>query len=158
MTALLYAIYSRKTSVVKYLIEDAGAEFSSPTARRELSLAASVSNAEIAQILLAQETVRLKDIPFEDDNTLHLPTKFGQNETIDVLLSHGAGLETPNSFGSTPLLLAFQYSNLPVIETLLKRGANIRATGSEGRTAIFYAIASLQPLNVFYLLQTSLDI
>ncbi len=57
-----------------------------------------------------------------------------------TLLRHGARIDQPSNHGNTPLMLAARESNhLAMVRWLLARGANPRARGIHGHTALIYA-------------------
>ena len=56
------------------------------------------------------------------------------------LVNHGASIEQNDNTGTTPLIEAAEWGNLPAVKYLLKKGANINATTHTGVTAIGYAI------------------
>lgn len=64
---------------------------------------------------------------------------FGQCEIAEVLLSHGANLETRTTKGKTALHLCAQNLKPFEMEWLLKNGANIMAQDFYGRTALMLA-------------------
>jgi ankyrin repeat protein len=62
----------------------------------------------------------------------------------ELLLARGAEIEARNEHLASPLLLAAQRGNLPVLEFLLERGANTRVRSVGGRTPLEAAEASDQ--------------
>ena len=67
--------------------------------------------------------------PVEQDDVTDA-TKLAAGDYINIL----------NEFGTTPLIEATEWGNLPAVRYLLKKGANINATTGSGVTAIGYAI------------------
>jgi ankyrin repeat protein len=64
------------------------------------------------------------------------------DEMATLLLDAGAEIDAMNKYRATALLLAAQQGNLPVIETLLERGANPELKSIGGRTALEAARAA----------------
>jgi len=60
-------------------------------------------------------------------------------KTVRLLLAEGAGLESRNTDGSTPLIIAASFAQTEIVTELLKRGANIAATDKNGNTALIAA-------------------
>jgi len=57
------------------------------------------------------------------------------------LIEHGASVERDEIYtGSTPLIEAGEWGNLPAVKLLLEEGADINATKETGMTAIGYAV------------------
>lgn len=73
----------------------------------------------------------------------------GHLDTAEVLLDHGAAIESIDSEGKTPLMLAVQShcgeSNM-MARLLLDRGADLETRDINGQTALFYAGLSSQSL------------
>jgi ankyrin repeat protein len=63
----------------------------------------------------------------------------GDGETVDVLLSEGVGVDSPDPNGWTPLMMAAMHGHLGVIRLLLDRGAAVDATNGFSGTALRYA-------------------
>ena len=63
----------------------------------------------------------------------------GSPETVEILIEAGAILETRNSSGHTPLMLAARNGHVAAAEKLIRRGANPFAQDSMGATASDFA-------------------
>jgi ankyrin repeat protein len=57
-------------------------------------------------------------------------------QTVSVLIELGADPNATDNNGTTPLLRAVRNRNAPVVEALLARGADIRATNKRGSSAM----------------------
>lgn len=57
-----------------------------------------------------------------------------------LLIEVGASIDARNSKGETPLMLAAQKGNHPVVEVLLANGASQHAQNNKGRSAVQYAL------------------
>ncbi len=64
-------------------------------------------------------------------SALHLAARFGQNETLAVLLDKGADIESRTRDGLTPLHVAAECGQKATVAFLLKKGADINATTSD---------------------------
>ena len=70
----------------------------------------------------------------------------GEGNRIDFvrdLLDRGVDVDA--EWGGKPLMSAAYYGRLDILELLVKRGANVRATNDEGQTALHYAARSGSP-------------
>ena len=65
----------------------------------------------------------------------------GHPDTINILLQHGANVDSSNYLFSTPLIAAALYGNIESVEMLLGAGANVNAQVYEGETALILAAA-----------------
>ncbi len=54
----------------------------------------------------------------------------------ETLLDLGAEIEATDQLGVTPLIMAAQQANLPVLKLLLRRGANTGALSVDGLSAL----------------------
>lgn len=63
----------------------------------------------------------------------------GSVEIVDVLLKHGAGVNSFGIYRRTPLMHAVRSRNLELIKFLISRGAEVDRVSSDGHTALFYA-------------------
>src|SRR5262249_33618203 len=55
---------------------------------------------------------------------LHVAAHVGNRDAADLLLDHGAFIDSLDDRGQTPLHVAAEYGNFDVAELLLSRGAN----------------------------------
>ena len=63
--------------------------------------------------------------------------------SLELLLEYGAEIDTPDSRGSTPLMMAcYQNPKEEIALFLIKNGANIKIKDKEGRDALHYASSS----------------
>lgn len=61
----------------------------------------------------------------------------GHPEIADLLLDHGASLT--NKQDENPLIAAAQRARIPIVELLLRRGADVNAADGKGMTALMHA-------------------
>ncbi len=74
------------------------------------------------------------------DTPLHIAARSGWLEGVDLLLGRRARVDATNRLGETPLILAVQHRNMPVIRRLLEVGADPNRTdNASGRSARDYA-------------------
>lgn len=71
--------------------------------------------------------------------------KDGDLPRIRKLVGAGAGLESKDKKGKTPLILAAERGHVDAVKLLLERGANADARDKEGLTAFGRAVFSLEP-------------
>ena len=74
------------------------------------------------------------------DTSLHKSVGHGHIEVVRMLLACGAGVNSPNNLGFTPLHRAARYWTpsphaLDIVQLLLDYGADVRARNSSGKTA-----------------------
>ena len=68
-------------------------------------------------------------------------------DAVEMLLSLEADLNSSNSYGSTPLMIACDHGNIRIATLLLQGRANINHLNNDGRTALMKACLSETPLN-----------
>ena len=72
---------------------------------------------------------------------LHLAAYFGLTRVASSLLSAGAATDSRDSQGATPLMYAAAGGNAPVVQELLREGADPNLVCSRGRSSLHRAIA-----------------
>lgn len=117
-----------------------GADPNIPNFRGEtsLDLAAQYGRLQAVQMLIRAHPELLK--PFQYESTghlspLHLASRNGHTNVVEVLLSAGVNVNILTSSG-TALHEAALCGKDPVVKTLLDAGADLEATDNEGRTAL----------------------
>lgn len=74
------------------------------------------------------------------DTPLHIAARSGWLEGVDLLIGKRARVDATNRLGETPLIVAVQHRQLPVIRRLLEVGADPNRTdNASGRSARDYA-------------------
>ena len=74
------------------------------------------------------------------DTPLHIAARSGWLEGVDVLIGKRAKVDATNRLGETPLIVAVQHRQMPVIRRLLEVGADpTRTDNASGRSARDYA-------------------
>jgi hypothetical protein len=74
---------------------------------------------------------------------LHYSANWGHYDTLKLMLEAGANPNTPNFQKETALHRAFYKDNIPMIELLLKSGADPRIVNSQGLKPGDYAQSTL---------------
>jgi len=76
----------------------------------------------------------------DGDTALHLAARSGWMDGVDLLIGKRAKVDATNRLGETPLIVAVQHRQLPVIRRLLEVGADpSRTDNASGRSARDYA-------------------
>ncbi|OSM02429.1 hypothetical protein MAIT1_02573 [Magnetofaba australis IT-1] len=65
--------------------------------------------------------------------------RFGHEQAVRNFLAQGAGLESEDPFGKTPLMWAAQRDQLTMVKLLLANGAKVSTLSSRGVTALDWA-------------------
>src|SRR5262245_59257072 len=82
----------------------------------------------------------------------------GDIKTALTLISPGAWLNARNAGGATLLMSAIAAKALPIVDALLKAGADPRATGQDGETALHIAARTGQLEMVRLLIERGADV
>ncbi|MBN2825281.1 MAG: ankyrin repeat domain-containing protein [Campylobacterales bacterium] len=73
-------------------------------------------------------------------SALDVAIKFKRNDVVDFVIGEGISVnETQRRSGINPLMLACCFSDIAIIDTLLKHGADINKTDKSGMSAKDYA-------------------
>ena len=141
-------------TVMKYLLEN-GCDIKKDRAG-SLAWACSKGNEAMVRLLLehgaecdiqtasichASKGSYLHDTRKEDGkhNALHNASLYGNDSVIPFLIRAGLDVNSPDSAGRTPLMLAAQRGELNAVKTLLAAGADAAITGHKGKTAADHA-------------------
>jgi ankyrin repeat protein len=89
----------------------------------------------------------------EWDSALHVAIRRNVTEAVWDLLRYGAAVDLANAKGVTPLMLASQKGNLPVVQALVQGGASPSATSLNGTSPVLQAAHFGHEKVVAYLLQ-----
>lgn len=72
---------------------------------------------------------------------MHIAAQKGHDRIVSILLQRGAvDPDTPDSDARTPLFHAAVEDHLPVVQTLLRHGAQLRRLDAEGRSVLHWAV------------------
>ena len=61
-------------------------------------------------------------------------------DMIELLLNHGADIETSNEWGASVLQVAIEFQNFPLMELLLKAGADVKRKNADRVSWFFTAV------------------
>ncbi len=100
--------------------------------------AAKSGDAKAVRTLLAQH-VPITTVDAEGSTALHYAVRIDSLEIADLLIDGGANVSAATRYNITPLSLACEKGDAPMIERLLKAGADPNATSEEGQTALMTA-------------------
>jgi ankyrin repeat protein/predicted DsbA family dithiol-disulfide isomerase len=89
---------------------------------------------------------------------IHAAVRTGDVAQVDAALKSGAGLNGPDNWGRTPLIVALQQGKVPVAELLLSRGASVAATDAWGRTPLLVATQLKNTAAIRLLLEKKSDV
>ncbi|KAI9855648.1 MAG: hypothetical protein M1813_009694 [Trichoglossum hirsutum] len=111
-----------------------------PLSQTPLHMAAHKGEREVVELLLTRGAdVDARD--FLDTTALRQAAYFGHTEVVELLLSCGANIEARHSrYRRTVLHVVVCRGNLALVETLLRRGADIKATDLYQYTALHLAV------------------
>jgi len=70
---------------------------------------------------------------------IHAAVRTGDLVQVEAALKSGAGVNSPDNWGRTPLIVALQQGKAPIVEALISRGASVAATDAWGRTPLLVA-------------------
>jgi hypothetical protein len=96
------------------------------------------------KIKILQELERLGvDFSFKPKargyTSLHLVSEYGQKQTAEWLINHGANLEVPDNKGNTPLMQAIVSGQEEMVPLFWKHGADFRVRDRRGETPFLLA-------------------
>jgi len=89
---------------------------------------------------------------------IHAAVRTGDLAQVDAALKSGAGLNSPDNWGRTPLIVALQQGKAPVVEMLIDRGASVAATDAWGRTPLLVATQLRNTAAIRLLLEKKSDV
>lgn len=140
-TRLPEAVKSGNLAAVKTLLREHvpvnSAEGDGSTA---LHWAAYDNDLDMAQVLLAAHANVNATTRLEAQTPLYMAAENGSAPMIELLLSHGAHANQPDSLGATPLMMAAASGNVDAVKALLDHGAIVNsAEYVRNQTALMFA-------------------
>jgi ankyrin repeat protein len=143
-TPLHQAVYQGGITTVKNLLSNdrSSINFRNNKSLTPLLVAVSNLNFDISNLLLKYGADPNISRPSDGNSPLHLAAENGLPWLGEILLDHGAKIDTVNRDGATPLILAVQWQHRDFATMLIRRGADLAITDREGKTALDYALES----------------
>jgi ankyrin repeat protein len=92
------------------------------------------------------------------ESTLHRAAKFGQTNSLDLLVENGADLFHCDRTGMTPLHVAAVEGYAGTVKALVVLGSDIHARDKKGRTSLHYAARIMNCYSVKVLVDSGADI
>lgn len=139
-TGLTLAMRQESWRVVDTLLSAPGIDVNLANAQGEtpLMLAAVKGNLELVKKLVARDA----DVNREGWAPLHYAASAGLEHSVEIaayLLEESAYIDAASPNGSTPLMLAAQYSNEAMVKLLIAEGADVSLRNQQGLTAVDFA-------------------
>ena len=139
-TGLTLAMRQESWRVVDTLLSAPGIDVNLANAQGEtpLMLAAVKGNLELVKKLVARDA----DVNREGWAPLHYAASAGLEHSVEIaayLLEESAYIDATSPNGSTPLMLAAQYSNEAMVKLLIAEGADVSLRNQQGLTAVDFA-------------------
>jgi ankyrin repeat protein len=132
MTTLSIAAAKNHAAIVELLLRHGANVNASHKGSRALHAAAGQGAVEAMSLLLLHHAA----VEPVDDNGDTPLSQASSTQAVRVLLDHGASLYRRGWRGNTVLHHAIQCANLPFVEFLIQRGADIHARNDAGETPL----------------------
>ncbi|GFV25765.1 putative ankyrin repeat protein RF_0381 [Trichonephila clavipes] len=113
----------------------------------------------VREMIAQGADVHIRDLYL--NTVLHLAMKYCNNKlaVVSVLLNAGVNPNSPNAFRKTPLRMAMKYGQeMPVINELIKFGANINVLDGKDNSALHCAVAHFRQPVVDAFLKLKADV
>jgi ankyrin repeat protein len=147
--ALLVAVKNNAKKVISVLANAKGIDIDRTNIQDEspLMFAAYENNMVAAKILISQGA----EVNKTGWSPLHYAATKGHIEMIKYLLDHSAYIDAESPNGTTPLMMATQYSTQQTVQILINAGADPSLKNQLNLTAVDFAIKSNKPEVASYL-------
>jgi ankyrin repeat protein len=134
--------------------------FAGVAAAADTRLADAVEQGDLSAVrALLQEKVDVNAAQGDGTTALHWAAFKDDLDTAKLLINSGAKVTAATRVGAiTPLFMACRNGSGPMIELLLKAGANANSSTSEGTTALMMAASSGSPDGIRVLLDHGADV
>jgi len=147
-TALMIAVRTRDQTLIRALIK-VGADVNAQTAYGDSALQAAVDIQDPALVrLLAANGADVNAVNVNVMTPLMYAIAVEGPQCVNLLrelCDAGANVNLRDPYGTTPLVWAANGNSVAAVKFLLERGADVRATDGEGKTAFRMALDSGQP-------------
>lgn len=137
-TALIRACVTNQIEILKLLIENgASVHLKNKKGYTPLMKAAERNHVDVMRILIEKGAkVNEVKVPNKDlETALHLAVKENSVDAVTLLIQKGANINAQDNEGFTPILLAIQNENIPIIHKLLEAKADLSISSYFGDTA-----------------------
>jgi ankyrin repeat protein len=147
--ALLVAVKNNAKRVISVLASAKGIDIDRTNIQDEspLMFAAYENNMVAARILISQGA----EVNKTGWSALHYAATKGHIDMIKYLLDHSAYIDAESPNGTTPLMMATQYSTQQTVQTLINAGADPTIKNQLNLTAADFAMKSNKPELASYL-------
>ena len=154
-TALFLAIEKGQAKIVELLLNNsAQVNAKNKHNKTALYVACEAEHLEVAKLLLKKKaSVNAFATKLYHMTPLHLAASKGDNQFVNLLITHGATVNKANNRGFTPLYLAAQNGHLATVKLLLEKGASATITTKDGASPLSAAAAQGHVALVELLLQ-----
>ena len=88
----------------------------------------------------------------QQSTPLHIAASRGYTDIVELLLCHGAKIDSIDSSDRTALIVAVSRSNVKVVHLLLERGAKVNIEEIHGKLSCTYIFVCLVSLTLFHIL------
>ena len=141
---LVLAIKDKSDDVIQLLISNklTDVDLSNKYGETPLMIASIEGNLPVVKSLIQQRNARIDHIGW---TPLHYACSKGQLEVAQYLIANGAIVDSLSTGNTTPLMMAVQSGNEPLIKLLLDKGADIQLKNSQGLTAMDIAVIYEKP-------------
>ncbi|MBR4222180.1 MAG: ankyrin repeat domain-containing protein [Victivallales bacterium] len=143
---LMMACKNGDTELTRFLLE-AGADPTAPGkgGMTPATIAAKAGNLECLKLLFIEKRDLADKRDQQDHSPLYYAVTGGKMEVVEYLCQAGANVNTLEEDETwTPLLAAIRKGNEALVKLLLKHGADLDKTTSDGHTPLYVAITSGQ--------------
>jgi ankyrin repeat protein len=142
-TPLHFAAKSGNLDLVKYLIEEKGADFNAPDNDGKIALhfAARWAKLDVVKYLIEEKGADFNAPDNDGKIALHFAAESGELDLVKYLIEEkGADFNTPDNDGETPLHSAASWGTLDVVKYLIEeKGADFNALDKCGKTPLHSA-------------------
>lgn len=138
------AIKERSNDVIALLIANKATDvdLSNKYGETPLMIASIDGNLPVVKMLVEQRKARIDHIGW---TPLHYASAKGHLDVAQYLLANGAIVDSLSLGDTTPLMMAVQSGNEPLIKLLLDKGADLQIRNSVGLSAIDIAVIYDKP-------------